>query len=194
MFKLLLGLVAAACLCGGQADKCEAQSANQDQERYAVYSVVLDRMFVRESTKLLVIQDKTGDDFTDNAEQRWENIRKKLAPISQKTIEDFKSRNSQPSSLENKFTLTTKVTFISKSEVDKMFGKGGGWWEAFYKRYPNSPGLITLSNIGFNSEMTEALLYVGHGCGGLCGQGNYVLLVKTNGTWRLERQVMTWIS
>jgi len=42
--------------------------------------------------------------------------------------------------------------------------------------------------------MTEALVYVAHTCDGLCGTGHYVLLLKVEGKWKVERKVMAWIS
>ena len=165
-----------------------------EAERYAAYSAVLTSMFVRDATKLLVVADKTADDFTSKDDKHWDYIKQGLAQISQDTIDDFKSKNGQSSTVEDKFALTTKVTLISKAEVDKFFGEGGGWWKAFYEKYPGSPGLITFSNVGFNNDGTQALLYVGHGCGGLCGSGHYVLLSKNNGVWKVEKSVMTWIS
>jgi hypothetical protein len=199
MFKCLLAVIVIAVgFCGRNvnhwAQKPTPDPIIQESERYAVYSAVLKDMFVRDSTRLLVIESKTGDDFTDSGEKRWDYIEKGLAPISRPTIDDFKQKNAQPSDIENKFPLSTKVTLLSKADVDKFFGEGGGWWKAFYEKYPNSPGLITFSNVGFNNEMTQALLYVGTQCDGLCGEGNYVLLSKTDGNWKVERKVMTWIS
>lgn len=188
-------IATALCTIGVNRQTQEPKSKPiPEAERYNVYSAVLKETFVDESTKLLVIEDKTADDFTADNEKHWEYLKAGLAPISQSTIDDFKSRNAQSFSLEDKFTLTIKTKLISKAEVDKLFGPGGGWWEAFYKSYPNSPGLITFSNVGFNSDGSQALLYIGHSCGGLCGTGHYVLLTKNNGAWKVEKKVMTWIS
>jgi hypothetical protein len=199
MFKYLaVAIVLAVGSCGRDVNhgvqKPTPDPIILESERYAVYSAVLKDMFVRDSTQRLVIKNKTGERFTDSGEQRWDYIESGLAPISRQTIDDFKQKNAQPSDIENKVTLSNKVTLISEAEVDKFFGEGGGWWKAFYQKYPNSPGLITFSNVGLNHEMTQALLYVGWQSDGLSGEGNYVLLSKSNGAWKVERKVMTWIS
>lgn len=129
-------------------------SAARDTERYAVYPAVLVDMFVRRPTKLLVIEDQTGDDSTAEG-YRGGYLKNRLPSLSQATIEDFKSKADQPSALEGKFTLTTKVALISKSEVDEIFGQGGGWWKVFYEKYPNSPGLITFFNVGLNPGFNQ---------------------------------------
>ncbi len=46
------------------------------------------------------------------------------------------------------------------------------------KRYPNSQGTMTLSRVGFNRNIKQALVYVGNQEGFLAGAGYYVLLVK----------------
>ncbi len=194
-FAALLIIATALCTNGINHGIQESKSNPvSDTERYAVYSTVLKEVFVDDSNKLLVIEDKTADDFTADNDKHWDYLKQGLAPISQATIDDFKSKNAKTSSLEDKFTVTIKTKLISKAEVDKFFAPSGGWWEAFYKSYPNSPGLITFSNVGFNSDGSQALLYIGHSCGGLCGTGHYVLLTKNNGAWRVEKKVMTWIS
>jgi len=90
--------------------------------------------------------------------------------------------------------VPTPVTLISTQEVDQIFSGGGGWWQAFYKKYPKSPGLVTFSNVGFNPEMNYALVNVGYSCGGLCGRGGLVLLVKKDGNWIKERDLISWVS
>jgi len=69
-----------------------------------------------------------------------------------------------------------------------------GSWNEFYKRHPNSEGVIVLSRVGFNAGMNQALLYIDHTCGGLCGTGHYVLLEKSHGAWRVVKREMVWVS
>ena len=51
----------------------------------------------------------------------------------------------------------------------------------FEARFPNNLGYFVVSHVGLNLNKTEALLYVDHLCGGLCGGGEYVLMRKVNG-------------
>jgi hypothetical protein len=189
-------LIVATGFCAGGVNRQQQgpdRKPASEAERYAAYSAVLTAMFVRESNKLLVIEDHTGDDLYGK-EVHWDYIKKELDQLSQATIDDFEAENAKSATLENKFNLTTEVKLVSKAEIDKFFGKGGGWWEAFYKTYPKSPGLISFSNVGFNGDVTQAVLYVGHTCGGLCGTGGYLLLTKVKGAWQIQKGVMTWIS
>jgi hypothetical protein len=64
----------------------------------------------------------------------------------------------------------------------------------FEARFPNNLGYFVVSHIGLNLNKTEALLYVDHFCGGLCGGGEYVLMRKVNGVWLVADQRGTWVS
>lgn len=55
-------------------------------------------------------------------------------------------------------------------------------------------GYLTLSGVGFNPSRTQALFYVEHMCGGLCGGGWYVLMERVGGGWEVRDKHYTWIS
>lgn len=47
-------------------------------------------------------------------------------------------------------------------------------------------GLVDFGNfsaVGYSKDHKEALIYLGHYCGSLCGTGHLVLLAKENETW-----------
>jgi hypothetical protein len=50
------------------------------------------------------------------------------------------------------------------------------------------------SHIGFNAGRTQAIVYVSYVCGGMCGDGHYVLLERTGRRWRISRHFRGWIS
>jgi hypothetical protein len=69
-----------------------------------------------------------------------------------------------------------------------------GYWRTYYAAYPRSYGATRLSAIGYDQSVENALVYVEHGCGGLCGSGNIVLLHREQGRWRVVKIEMTWVS
>ncbi len=169
-----------------------ARTVDVEAERYAVYSVVLNRTFERPG-KVLVIQSQTHKDST--SEDEWNRL--KVEPAWKKAVDDYKAKNVQPSVIEDKFDLRNlrrDVKLISKEEVDKFFCEGCGWWEAFYKKYPDSPGLITFSNVGFNDEMNYAVVDFSYVYNGLGGGGGLLLLVKKDGKWITEKQLTAWVA
>jgi hypothetical protein len=64
----------------------------------------------------------------------------------------------------------------------------------FEARFPNNFGFFVASHVGLNLSKTEALLYVDHFCGGLCGGGGYVLMRKVSGVWHVVDHHNTWVS
>ena len=76
---------------------------------------------------------------------------------------------------------------VSRNELEQSQSSN------FQQRFHNNLGYIAVSQPGFNSSKTEAILYIDHFCG-LCGGGGYILMRKVSGIWRVVDQHSTWIS
>jgi hypothetical protein len=77
---------------------------------------------------------------------------------------------------------------VSRSELEH------GQIGEFQQRFPNNVGYFAISLPGFNFNKTEAILYVDHHCGGLCGGGGYILMRKVNGIWHVVDEHFTRMS
>jgi len=53
---------------------------------------------------------------------------------------------------------------------------------------------IRISTPIFSEDRSKVFLFVDEHCGGLCGQGHQVLLVRRNGKWRILFDWGTWVS
>jgi hypothetical protein len=83
--------------------------------------------------------------------------------------------------------LAASQVFLDREDYSAIFRKYGvGGWKLFYERYPNSSGYVYLSSVGFNRAGDEAFLYASKMCGGLCGDGWYVVLMKGPGGWSIK--------
>jgi hypothetical protein len=80
-----------------------------------------------------------------------------------------------------------RAVFVNRSDLGTKTGD-------FEARFPNNFGFFVVSHVGMNLNKTEALLYVDHFCGGLCGSGDYVLMRKVNGVWHVVERHTTWVS
>jgi len=80
-----------------------------------------------------------------------------------------------------------RAVFIDPSDL----GTKAGDFEA---RFPNNIGFFVVSRVGMNLNKAEALLYVDHFCGGLCGGGGYFLMHKVSGVWHVVDRRVTWVS
>jgi hypothetical protein len=171
-----------------------------DSEEYIVYSRVLsEERYINDSVGSVTIIDQTFGYPSAAEKDRFSRIedyvRERMPELSQATFTDYLSKKLKSRPLENRFDLKIKAVLISQKEVESVFKEHSiDGWRVIFERYPNSQGLITLSAVGFNPDMTQALVHVGIGCGGLCGEGNLFLLHKENGVWKVQKKIMTWVS
>ena len=160
-------------------------------EEYEIYSAAIKQYYVSDNAKLLVIVDRTFRyDFSDN-EEPWKEKYKGLT-IDRSTVDDFEARNVRPSLLTKApFKVQGKFNVISDLDLKAIFhGTWGDFqWTTYYRRFPESRGFIMLSRVGFNTDHTQALLYIGSRCGPGCGDIHFLLLEKTNGTWTTKKEL-----
>ena len=127
-------------------------------------------------------------------------IRQKIA---KSTLEDYGRKNKSAMALENKFSSRIPVVLISAAERDKIFNiRGAGAHKSanfegmkeLQRLYPKSQGFMNISRIGFNQDNAQALVYIGNICGGLCGSGQFFLLAKEEGRWKIKLSSTAWVS
>jgi len=172
-------------------------------EEYAIYAAVINDMFAGDKVsfnsqvpvKTLVIKDWTASNAIAAIAKDDEGSRMKqqFTSISPETIDDYVAKNAKSYQLTKSFDLKLEYILITKEKIEQIF-KSPGWWDEFYRQFPNSNGFIGLSRAGLNSGGNQALVYMEHGCGGLCGTGHYFLLVKNDRGWVVQKKVMSWIS
>ena len=185
-----------------QGNRDKSNFGIRTTESYAVYSAILRKMINSpengDSVDLLVINKKTS---TDNIFENWGDkvFRKKKAAVSRnfwKAQADYKLRNKKSGKLINSFALTTKYILIDQKEFNDFFKKDNlkEDWENFFHKYPNSPGFITFSRIGFDKGYKHAFVYREVNCGMLCAGGSYILLKKTANGWEQIKEILFWAS
>ena len=171
-------------------------------EDYAVYSaVLLDRGKPEDPEERwdnkpdLVIADVTNSG-EDGKSRMWGFRSASNQRPNDDTVDHFNSRRTSSCHLKPQLDATISYHFFSEEEQKRVFKKKGvaAGWNEFYKKYPKSSGFWDFSPIGYNTQGTEALVYLGHRCGGLCGTGHLVLLAKENDHWVVRNRVMLWIS
>ena len=48
--------------------------------------------------------------------------------------------------------LGSTYVLLSQVEMSQIFGQNQDGWQFFYERYPDAPGITTLSRVGFNNS------------------------------------------
>lgn len=69
-----------------------------------------------------------------------------------------------------------------------------GQWREFYALFPETAGVMRISNAVLTHDRTGALIYLEFGCGQMCASGRLVLLRKKGSGWLVERQERLWES
>lgn len=167
-----------------------------DADEYAVYAALFAEKGNDKQGTQIVLEEATvvNDSFAGRMDQR--SLEKLFGlPSIKDAIDDFIKKNRKSSVLTDQFKLKATIVLITNSDVKRMFHDSiDGGWDLFHAKYPNATSINTLSRVGFNKDRTDALVYYTYSCGGLCGQGQYVLLGKHDGQWKIEKESMTWIS
>lgn len=157
-------------------------------EIYDIYSAIVKNMFVGENTKLVVVRDSTvNQDFSYNQDYLLEQF----PQLNKELIEAFNEANRERKKLDKIPGLQLPCVLLSDQEMEEIFANG--WWQEFYRRFPNSSGYISLSVPVFSGDGKLAFLYADSVQGGLAGAG-YAILLEKNDRWRIVKTVMLWIS
>jgi hypothetical protein len=81
---------------------------------------------------------------------------------------------------------------MSDSALEEIIQTGG--YPEFRKRFPYAHGFVAFSKVGFNPEMSEALLFFENWWGLEAGEGFLVLLRKDVNGWSVMDRVTAWVS
>ena len=166
-----------------------------------IYRVVIQEKFTfNGETKLIVLESQTTgcpmyED--ESARREWghtpfQQTAKEMMPDADPLLlDDYLAKNRTPEPLK---VSNLGLNYVLVTNSDLPDGKFDEFWTTFYQKFPNSSGIIFFSNVGFNEQHDQAFIYAGRSCGGLCGEGEYVLLRKVNGRWVIQQEVGLWVS
>jgi len=172
----------AACLCcsGIAAAQTSVATKTYDvADAYRIYNVLLPHEESYGFAKgTLIIQEET----VSNRVASEPCVTPEAASRFKDAIADYKSLNQKQMRLKRQFQIEKAYEVVSSDTIETLLKDGG--WDRFYKRFPDSGGYIIMSAVGFNKEMTRAIVYTGSSCGGLCGSWRFHLVEKIDGTWK----------
>jgi hypothetical protein len=65
---------------------------------------------------------------------------------------------------------------------------------SFEDTFPGVGILLRLSMPTYSEAKDKAIVYFSEDCGGLCAHGEYVVVERINGTWRVTQRLQAWTS
>jgi hypothetical protein len=125
--------------------------------------------------------------------------------IAQSTIESFEHATDRASPFPQSYRYKGVFRVLSASEYAQILARGNviaskipprelremPYWMAFVEKYPAAWGVTVLSGVGFNTDSSEALIFVRHQCGGGCYSAEVILLDRVVGRWRIVERMNT---
>ena len=174
-----------------QKDSAVTSTTNANESK--VYSTVLDGFRDRFGAQRLLILDETTMGIVlpqSKPEDVVRFLRKRLPDgIAPDLVEEFRKKNEQPVKLGGgKFAST-----VSYSIVNKQDEKLRGDWDEFYKNNPGA-AIVQLSQVAFNEDASQALVYLSSNVGSRTGWGYYVFLTKNGEEWQIKNKELAWVS
>ena len=180
--------------CTARPTPVPTPAADQvEAEEQAVYAFLLPKMYQNRGYVIMALT-ATGPTGVDSTPQTLEYVLQNMHDVASETVNSFRSHNEASHPLRKDLDLGSPYTLLTQEARNQIFGQNQSGWDIFYNRYPQAPGITTLSRVGFNSTLDQALVYIGTQSNWLAGAGYYVLLKKGESGWSIDQQVMTWIS
>jgi len=191
MRRGLMLLVLLLCSCSpGSPRSTVTPSPNIEAEEYAVYSALVRQNPIGYNLgSSIVVREQTVADL-DMFERTLENVHR----LPSSLVDSYRSRNAASYTLSPNLDVEQDYALMPQEEFDEIFRKGGSVWTRFQARYPEASGMVTFSRVGFNADEDKALALIGYRCGDLCGAGGLYLLVKEDGNWKVQEELMAWQS
>ena len=171
------------CTLFAQQSQPPATETYDDHDAYEVYRALLPHEESSSFAKGTIVIKGTTVPSQDSVDECLSaETRKRFKDA----IADFQRVSQDRKLLRWEFTSETPYEIVSEETINTIFkeeGVGRGW-ETFYKRYPQSGGYHIFSAVGFNKNKTQAIVYSGSACGGLCGRWSLHVLEKVDGKWK----------
>jgi hypothetical protein len=197
--KLIPALLLAALLaCSGVGMRPAPCEAGADANEYAAFSAAIDEFSNGRDGTSVVILDHTEVALDPSmATSEWFSPQRceELIPETETSmVGSYRERIRQPLKLAHEFAIGKNYVMASDEDL-KAIPSERMRWAGIRDKYPDAFGVISLSRVGFNPDMTKAVVYISQGwCGIGCGEGVCMLLERRGCKWKVKDRHGIWIS
>ena len=149
-----------------------------------------------------LINSYYGDDFglllIDDQTEPWcirgriDGIRAEWVDLKPETIDSLIVRNGCSVPMRRNLSLDSEYRLMSRNSYHEILEAGNAPdWDKFDTAYPESPGFLVLSRVGFDSKYEQALVYFGNAY--RCRENRMIpkdrsiaFFVRKDGEWTLR--------
>lgn len=162
-------------------------------EEYEIFSEVIRKTAVLSESRNVVVSDTTSRDafFVFDVSKE---VQRKLNKLQKSTLESFRKANKAEGKLRQEFADDLVVHLIPWSDSVNSLGRLSGDKDAATKYAAEYR--LTFSRVGFNKEMTQALVHVDYRHNEMrkYAFGSYFLFSRLNdGAWEVVNIVRSWV-
>jgi hypothetical protein len=126
-------------------------------------------------------------------ERMFSYMRENLEGLDEETLTDFLAKNRVQHPIEPDLNPGSRLVCVGDEEFEHIFRDGDGW-ARFRREFPDSDGTLRFSRVGFDRDVTQAMLYAGQQFDWNVGSGGFWLFSKLEGEWTEARRVGSWLS
>jgi hypothetical protein len=108
------------------------------------------------------------------------------------TIRNFVAKVCKSGRLSQTFHTDLPKTFIAIGSTHFKDLNVNDGSKAFEQLFPRARGIISLSHVGFDSTLREAIVLTSFECGVLCGSGQCYSLRNIRGHWEVVSKWIVW--
>jgi hypothetical protein len=165
------------------------------EDDYNVYAVLLDEFFPGRAP--VVIYDVSFTDYEGNRKMMdrvLANARKQMPLLSVEITDDFLFKSNEPKRHEIKLFPDERSVSFFNYEQKMEIQNNPNIWKKFQDKFPLPRPYVTLSRVAYDADATLAFVYISSQKAAHDAFGEYVLLTKEDGTWRVLNRFAAWFS
>lgn len=133
--------------------------------------------------------------FIGDFDEKSFRFLKELAnDVDESAIRFFLTSNHARVEIESIYGVLTDVVVMKEDEIRAAMEPMDRDWTAFYKKFPDSKGIVYLSAPGFSDDGDQCVLEIGQQQGGCWGHGVAYLYRRTEEGWIQGGKIRTWVS
>lgn len=119
-----------------------------------------------------------------------------LKELNSDAVKDLYMKNGNPIQidfkcngiiLKSEYEIEAGFNNKPKGPVDVIFTDER--WVGFYEKYPDSKGILKISQVGYSKDHTYAIIYKVSSCNSFCGYADFFQYKFVNGIWVHDKTV-----